>query len=217
MLTTFRTVFRRFSTAAACLPHVNCWRCEKLLDCEREKFFCASCRIIQPPVKCVNYFQYLDQPLSFDVDQPSLAAYFKNLQRQLHPDRFTNRSPDEQNYSAQQASLVNNAYSTLSNPLSRALYLLKLHGKPLTESEGSSTDPELLTEMLERNEQLADCQSLDDVKKIGEETKKTLDQLKTELSAAFREKDIDMAKAIVIRMKFFVSLEQKVHSRLGLG
>jgi len=160
----------------------------------------------------------MDQPIRFDLDVQLLAAYFKSLQRQLHPDRFTRKSIEEQNYSAQQSSIVNKAYSTLLQPLSRALYLLELHGKSLTEDEGQSTDQKFLAEMLELNEKLADCESMEGVKRIGEETKKTLTQLKFELSQAFeKEKDVDKAKAIVIRMKFFVAVEEKVNSRLGLG
>lgn len=80
------------------IKHVKCWNCENLLDCLREKFFCTSCTKIQPPVKCANYFQYLEFPIQFDIDNTQLSNKHKSLQRVLHPDKFSRASEVKQCY-----------------------------------------------------------------------------------------------------------------------
>ena len=61
----------------------------------------------------------------FDLDVKTLEGEYKSLQKQLHPDKFAQRPPEEQKLSAEQASVVNVAYDTLTEPLSRALYIVR--------------------------------------------------------------------------------------------
>ena len=66
---------------------------------------------------------------TYDVQPSALEARYKRLQWNLHPDRVTTRPPQEREYSATQASLVNRAYSVLKSPLARANYIVR-HGLP---------------------------------------------------------------------------------------
>jgi hypothetical protein len=67
-----------------------------------------------------------NQP-TFDLDPAALEKRYKLLQWQLHPDKTVLRSPEEQQFSAEQATRVNQAYGVLRNPLSRANYLVRLN------------------------------------------------------------------------------------------
>ena len=58
--------------------------------------------------------------MKFDLDITKLEQKYKMLQWQLHPDKAVSRPSDEQDFSAQHATLVNMAYSVLKAPLSRA-------------------------------------------------------------------------------------------------
>lgn len=63
---------------------------------------------------------------TFDVDVSALERTYKSMQRRLHPDKFSTSShPEERAHSENQAALVNQAYSTLRTPLSRARYLVR--------------------------------------------------------------------------------------------
>ena len=53
---------------------------------------------------------------------------------ELHPDRHTLKSSDEQNFFRMKASEVTRAYTILNNPHERAVHLMKLLGKPMDES-----------------------------------------------------------------------------------
>jgi molecular chaperone HscB len=51
---------------------------------------------------------------SFKVDERKLEVEFKNLQKQLHPDKFSVGSPEEKKVSLQASSVVNQAYQVRS-------------------------------------------------------------------------------------------------------
>ncbi len=59
----------------------------------------------------------------------------------------------ELNYAQLQSSVINRAYHTLKNPLSRAKYILKQKGIEINEDD-SLGDPELLMEVMEFREEL---------------------------------------------------------------
>lgn len=64
------------------------------------------------------------QQPTFDLDPAALEKRYKLLQWQLHPDKSVRKTPQEQQYSADQATLVNQAYGVLRQPLSRANYMV---------------------------------------------------------------------------------------------
>ncbi|NXL82852.1 HSC20 protein, partial [Leptocoma aspasia] len=104
---------------------------------------------------------------SFRIDAQRLQRRFRSLQRAVHPDRFGQRPPKEQHYSEQHSSLINKAYQTLLNPLSRGLYLLELRGVELTQETDSDADSAFLMEIVEINEKLAEPKNKDNLEEIG--------------------------------------------------
>ena len=73
-----------------------------------------------------NFFDVFSLPQGWVVDLSELDIRFRKLQQQFHPDRFANNSEIEKRRAVQMASMINQAYETLKNPLSRAQYLLQL-------------------------------------------------------------------------------------------
>jgi molecular chaperone HscB len=104
----------------------------------------------------------------FKIDASWLEKNYRSSQMQVHPDRFFNSSSKEKDLSEQMSSCINEGYQTLRNPMKRAEYLLKLHGKKTVAEVGSdflmnvlelheqieeSSNPEDLLEMLHKNDQ----------------------------------------------------------------
>ena len=81
----FNITYRSFATQTR-----KCWKCGKDTDVDKEMFFC-QCGVIQEVDK-LNYFQILRLPEEYDVDLESLSNKYKNLQKQLHPDKFSLKS-----------------------------------------------------------------------------------------------------------------------------
>jgi len=101
-----------------------------------------------------NHFQIFGVPAQFDVDLLALETRYRELQREVHPDRFASASQAEQRVSMQLATRVNEAYQTLKSPLTRAGYLLQLRGVDPEFETNTAMPVEFLTDQMERRETL---------------------------------------------------------------
>ncbi|XP_073438799.1 iron-sulfur cluster co-chaperone protein HscB isoform X2 [Dendrobates tinctorius] len=142
-----------------------CWSCQATVS--GPQLFCPSCSSIQPPDESKDHYQLLDCDRSFNIDVHELQRKYRNLQRLLHPDYFSQKSQREREISATQSSLVNKAYNTLLSPLSRGIYLLSLHGITIAEGTEGGVDAPFLVEILEINEKLNDIKNEAEMEEIG--------------------------------------------------
>jgi molecular chaperone HscB len=81
------------------------------------------------------------------LDAEDLKKRFYERSREWHPDRFSRRGPDEQKKSLDMTAVLNDAFRTLRDPVSRAEYFLKEHGL----GPSKTPPPELLEEVFELN------------------------------------------------------------------
>jgi len=100
-----------------------------------------------------NYFELFDIPVSFVVDLEKLAVSYRQLQQQVHPDKFVTSSAQERRLSIQYAARINDAYQVLKSPLKRAQYLLELN-EFSTQDEDTAMDNAFLMEQMELRETL---------------------------------------------------------------
>jgi len=113
-----------------------------------------------------NHFQIFDVPAQFDVDLPALETRYRELQREVHPDRFARASEAEQRVSMQLATRVNEAYQTLKSPLTRAGYLLQLQGVDPEFETNTAMPAEFLTDQMERRETLEEVVAASDWERL---------------------------------------------------
>lgn len=153
----------------------SCWSCGTM----RAVHFCEACGKVQPPAP-VDYFTFFALPRKLNLDIAALEKDFYDLSRKLHPDINARAGGQEQEWSLQQSSLLNDAYRTLKDPVKRTQYLLKLEGVELEEQSKSATElarstgqmkkqivpPDLLEEVFELNMQLEELRAQ---KKMGED------------------------------------------------
>ena len=153
----------------------TCWSCGSM----RAAHFCGSCGKVQPP-QPVDYFTFFGLPPKLNLDVPALEKDFYEFSRKLHPDLNARAGSQEQEWSLEQSSLLNDAYRTLRDPIKRTQYLLKLEGIELEEQSKSATEkarstgevkkqivpPDLLEEVFELNMQLEELRMN---KKVGDD------------------------------------------------
>lgn len=131
----------------------------------------------------MNYFQLFDLPTSFSIDVADLKQRHRELQRQLHPDRFTSASEQEQRLALQRSSAINDGFDVLSHPLKRAEHFLRLHQVPLESAESTVKDTAFLMEQMELRERLEELSEIDDLDALEDE----IDAFTSELNAALSE------------------------------
>ncbi|HKI25256.1 MAG TPA: Fe-S protein assembly co-chaperone HscB [Candidatus Sulfotelmatobacter sp.] len=153
----------------------SCWSCGSM----RAAHFCESCGKVQPPHP-VDYFTFFGLPPKLNLDAAALEKDFYDLSRKLHPDLNATTGSQEQEWSLEQSSLLNDAYRTLRDPIKRTQYLLHLEGIQLEEQSKSATEqarssgeikkqivpPDLLEEVFELNMQMEELRAN---KKLGED------------------------------------------------
>lgn len=102
-----------------------------------------------------NYFELFGMPVGFMLDGSELAVRYRELQKVVHPDRFAASGEHSQRLSLQGATMVNEAYETLRDPLQRARYLLSLKGVETDAPQHTLNDPGFLMQQMELREALA--------------------------------------------------------------
>ncbi len=153
---------------------VACWSCS--IAHNESTLFCPRCSKIQPPPGS-DFFRVFVLAPQLNLDLSSLEKEFHRLSRRLHPDRFARAAENEKEWSLADTALLNDAYRTLKDPITRTEYLLKLEGAEIGEENSgknrragemgaSRVPPDLLEEVFELNMQLEEMRL---ARKTGEE------------------------------------------------
>ena len=119
----------------------------------------------------------------------------------------------EKEFSAQHSTLVNHAYNTLQKPLDRGLYLLRLSEDRL-EHDTRITSAEFLDEIMTINEDLIEAETAEEINIVGDLNQARIDALVRRISDAFKIKDPVTAKELLLRLKYYASIQEKVKELL---
>jgi molecular chaperone HscB len=123
-----------------------------------------------------NHFELFGLAPAFALDLARLDAAYRDIQAEVHPDRFAHAGDAERRASMQMTTQVNEAYRTLKSPVQRAKYLLELNGVDVGFETNTAMPPEFLMEQMELRERLEearDAATLDGLQKeLTEEKKK---------------------------------------------
>ncbi|XP_058084674.1 iron-sulfur cluster co-chaperone protein HscB homolog [Magnolia sinica] len=192
----------------------KCWNCGTAPPAALAPFLsCGSCGSVQPVDRSVDYFQIFGLEKRYDVPGENLDSKYKNWQKKLHPDLVHSKSEEERTYAAEQSARVIDAYRTLSKPLSRALYLLKLEGVHVDE-EKTVSDPELLTEIMEIREAVDDADDSEALKQIQSQIQSKLVIWSDSFGTAFKNREFDHAVTSTQRMTYYERALEEIVKKL---
>jgi len=76
--------------SAKWISSASCWKCG--LDKGPDKFFCSKCNAVLEPDQTKSFFEVLDINQKFEIQPTELTQKFRQLQSQLHPDKFSGKS-----------------------------------------------------------------------------------------------------------------------------
>ena len=153
-----------------------------------------------------NFFEIFSLPISWEIDASALDKKFRALQLTFHPDRYANKNDFEKRLAVQTASTINQAYETLSSPLLRAQYLLKLEGFDADQESHVTSDGQFLMQQMLLREALSDAKDSADPKQalvsLSIEAQQAAAKIQTEFAQYFNAKDYSQAFDTLAKMQF---------------
>jgi molecular chaperone HscB len=127
-------------------------------------------------------------PVAFGLDQEALERAYREIQAQVHPDRFAHAGDAERRASLQWTTRVNEAYRTLKDPVQRGRHLLELHGVDVAFETNTQMPTDFLMRQLELREELEAA--------TGKKDPSRLDRLRADLSFSRKQLEKEIAAAI---------------------
>jgi len=161
-----------------------------------------------------NFFDLFGIEKSYLLDKNQLRDRFRDLQKKFHPDNFSNATDQDRRLSAQYASLINEAFTTLSDPVSRGQYILSLSGISVDEEQDTSMDPDFLMQQIDFREELdASRSSMDALKKLSVLINDEFSSRVVQLGEIFEdtsESELEIARNRVRELQFFSRLRNEI-------
>ena len=159
------------------------------------------------------HFALFDLQPSFRLDLDQLAVRYRELAREVHPDRFADASEREQRIALEKSAGLNEAYQTLKSGAKRARYLLAINGHEVPQ-EVTVHDPDFLLQQMQWREELEELQDEADLPGIAT-FKRRLKTAHAELDESFAAcwndpQQREQAERLMRRMQFLDKLSYEV-------
>ncbi len=110
-----------------------------------------------------NHFALFNLPPQFTLDTAQLDAAYREVQNQVHPDKFVSAPDAEKRVAMQWATRANEAYQTLKSPFKRAAYLCELNGVDLQTESNTAMPVAFLMQQMSWREALDDARADSDL------------------------------------------------------
>jgi molecular chaperone HscB len=160
-----------------------------------------------------SHFELFGLPPGFSLDQEMLDKAYRDIQSQVHPDRFAHAGDAERRASLQWTTRVNEAYRTLKSPVQRGKHLLELHGVDVAFETNTAMPTEFLMQQMELREKLEDAKDakgLDDLRKNLSSERRSLE---AQIAQAIdSEKNYKGAAELVRKLMFLERLDEEIDS-----
>ncbi|XP_052175922.1 iron-sulfur cluster co-chaperone protein HscB homolog [Diospyros lotus] len=191
----------------------RCWNCNSAVGTTVPFLVCDACRSVQPVNPSVDYFQIFGLENKFEIEDKNLEERYKDWQKKVHPDLVHSKSKKEKEYAAEQSARVIDAYRTLSNPLSRVLYILKLEGVEVDE-EKTISEPELLAEIMEIRESVEEAADTQALVHIQSQMQENMKHWYKSFANAFQNQKYDEARMCIQRMTYYQRVNEEIIKKL---
>lgn len=161
-----------------------------------------------------NHFELFGLTPAFALESEALERSYRDIQSQVHPDRFAHAGDAERRASLQWTTRVNEAYRTLKDPVQRGKHILELHGVDVAFETNTQMPTDFLMQQLELREELEaaihgkDASILDRMRARLRSQKHTLEN---EIAQAIdARKDYPGAAQLVRKLMFLDKLDAEI-------
>jgi len=161
----------------------------------------------------MNYFELFDLPVAPRIDKTLLAEKYFGLQKQSHPDFFTQASEAEQEGSLQQSAGINKAFGIFQSADKTIEYFLQINGA-IVPDEKYTLPPDFLMEMMELNETLNEKDGVTIAEEMANIEKPLLEEVEPILSRPagnYSPAEMEQLKAYYYKKKYL----RRILDRLG--
>jgi molecular chaperone HscB len=139
------------------------------------------------------------------LDRTGLDERWRELQAQVHPDRFAAEGAAAQRVAMQWAVRVNEAYQRLKNPLTRGAYLCELRGSPVRAEDNTAMPAAFLMQQMQWREALDEARGGQAVQALDDEVAAHETALHARLREALDDRGDAAAAAGLVRSLMFVA------------
>lgn len=162
-----------------------------------------------------DYFELFRLPAGMDINAAQLSENFRILQRQFHPDRYASASAVEQRMAAQVSAELNAGYKVLSEPVSRAGYLLERAGLNLSDIERRPVAGDFLMRQMELREWLSElpAQDTDARTQLEAEIQSLYDEEISALCTRYEAGEIEAAAECWLHLLYINKLRAELNRR----
>jgi molecular chaperone HscB len=170
------------------------------------------------PENFQDHYALFGLPASYSIDPARLEGRYRELQGQVHPDRFAAATEAERRVAMQWATRANEAYRTLRDPVDRARYLLGLKGFDTGEETNTAMPADFLMQQMEWREAAAEARSGHDaarLRELGAEIAAGRAEMLQQLERAIdRDSNYDAGCSLVRKLRFLEKLEEEIEEGL---
>jgi molecular chaperone HscB len=162
-----------------------------------------------------NHFDLFQLPERYTIDLAALDAAYRDVQGQVHPDRFVNATDAEKRVAMQWATRANEAYQTLKNPQKRARYLCELNGVDLQTESNTAMPMDFLMQQMAWRETLGEARADKDVaalEALDEQVKKERKTQLVSIGALIDAGDYEHAGQGVRALMFLDKMTQEIEA-----
>lgn len=152
-----------------------------------------------------NYFDLFQLPHQYQIDTKALKLAYRQLQRELHPDRFAGGTDQEKRLAVQYSTFVNQAYDALLSPVKRGEYMLSLQGVERDAAQTIKNDPQFLMEQMMWREKLELIESKGDEDALDafkDQVEVAQSKIENELADKLLSDALDNAMTLIGKLQF---------------
>ena len=149
-------------------------------------------------------FELFGLPRRFAQDRAEIDTRWRQLQAEVHPDRFAAEGAAAQRLAMQWAVRVNEARQRLLDPVKRAAYLCELAGAPIHAENNTAMPGAFLMQQMEWREALDEANGLAEVEQLAAGVAAFRDQALTRLQTTLDEQHDAPAASHQVRALMFV-------------